>query len=121
MRSPTPVGRRFPTTGPRRYRRKAPRLSGVFGVLDASGLAGQIAQVEEARATDEAAAHDFDLLDARRVRQEHALDADVEADLPHGEGAAGAVAGALENHTLEDLDAIFVAFDDLVVNPNGVP
>ena len=40
-------------------------LSGVFLIADAGGLAGQVAQVEEARAADDALREDFDLVDAR--------------------------------------------------------
>lgn len=54
------------------------------------------------------------------MREELALHADVETDLTDREGAAGACAMALEDHALEDLDAILVAFDDFVVNSNGV-
>src|SRR5690606_27744110 len=80
-------------------------------VLEASRLAGEVAQVEEARPTDDAAGDDLELLDARAVDEEGALHADVEADLAHHERAAGARALALDHDALEDLDALLVALD----------
>src|SRR5271169_1207821 len=79
--------------------------SDVLLVPHARSLAGQVAQVEEAGTADDALADHLDLLDARRVRQEDALDPDVEADLAHGERAAGPGAVALDDHPLEHLGA----------------
>src|SRR5688572_5399189 len=72
-------------------------------LLDARGLAGEIAEVVEAGATHAATRHHFDLLDARRVQREDALDADAVAHLAHGEGGASAALGALDDHALEHL------------------
>src|SRR5689334_5176812 len=86
--------------------------SGVFLIADARGLALQVAEVEEAGAAHDASRHDLHLVDARRVREEHALHADVEAHFAHGERAARAGPVSLEDDALEDLNAILVAFDD---------
>src|SRR5262249_15330666 len=77
-------------------------------------------EVEEARAPHDAAADDFDLLDARRVREEDALDADVEAHLAYSERAARTRAVALGDDALEDLGALLVALDDAVVDTHGI-
>src|SRR5262245_60624712 len=82
----------------------------ILLVADAGGFAREVAQVEEAAATHDAAGGDLDLLEARAVEHEHALDADVEAHLADGERAAQAGAVLLDDHALEDLDAILVAF-----------
>jgi hypothetical protein len=54
------------------------------------------------------------------VLEEDALDADVRADLADGEGAAGTRPVALDHDALEDLDALLVALDDLVVHPDRI-
>src|SRR5690348_2788222 len=97
-----------------REERSASSLGGGRGLgvaladfLETSGLALQIAQVEQARAAHAAAAHDLELLDARRVGREDALDADAAAGaLAHGERLADAAARATDHGALEDLDAI---------------
>src|SRR5206468_2504524 len=95
-------------------------LSAVFLVPDARGLAGEVTEVEEARAADDALRDELDLVDARAVHEEDALHTDVEAHLAHGERAAQARAVPLEHDALEDLDALLLALDDLVVNADRV-
>src|ERR1019366_3338453 len=97
-----------------------PSESDVLLIADARGLAGQVTQVEETRAPDDAAAHHVDLLDTRRVRQENALDADVEAHLAHREGATGPAPMPLDDDALEHLGALLVAFDDAIVHAHRV-
>ena len=106
--------------GERGGREGPPRAQVSFWSRTRAALPAEVAQVEEAGAADDAAAHDFDLVDARRVDEELTLHADVEAHLAHGERAACTSAVALQHDALEDLNAILVAFDDLVVNANGV-
>src|SRR5262245_5214267 len=88
--------------------------SAVLRIAHARRLAREVAQVEEATTADEAARHDLDLVDARAVEQEDALDADVEAHLADRERAAHAGAVALQHDALEDLDALLLALDDAV-------
>jgi hypothetical protein len=95
-------------------------MSVVFLIADARGFAGEITQVEESCAADDALRDDLDLFDARRMAQEHALDADVERNFSHGKRAAGPGAMALEHDALENLDAVLFAFDDAIVDANGV-
>src|SRR5205085_11460791 len=57
-------------------------------LLDLGGLAAQVAQVVELRATDVTAGDDLDLVDHRRVHGERALDTGAEADLADGERLA---------------------------------
>jgi len=49
--------------------------------LDTGGFAGELAQVVEFRAANFAPAQDLDLLDARRMEREDALDADAVGNL----------------------------------------
>src|SRR5690242_19021518 len=94
--------------------------SAVLLVLHAGCLAGEVAQVEEAAAADDAARNDLDLLEARGVQHENALHPDVEAHLADRERRAQAGAVALDDDAPEDLDAELVALDDLVVDGDGV-
>src|SRR6478735_8122454 len=89
---------------------------GVALLLDLRGLAAEVTEVVQLRATHVAAGHDLDLLDDRGVDREGALDADAEADLANGEGLADTVALAADGDALEDLDAGARALDDLDVD-----
>src|SRR5512138_3769193 len=82
-------------------------------LLDASGFAGQVAQVVEARLVDAAARDDFDLVDVRRVVGEDPLDADAVRDLADGEGRPGALRDAADAHAFEGLEARLLAFANL--------
>src|SRR3954452_16379188 len=109
----------------RRHRRSEPAFSvsahdrGPLR-LDLGGLAAQLTEVVQLRATHVTAGHDLDLLDDRGVHREGALDADTEADLADGEGLADPPALPADDHTLEDLDAGAVALDDPHVHLHGV-
>src|SRR5262249_52390718 len=100
------------------------RLAGLFGrallALDARGLALQLAEVVQAGAADVTLGHDLDLLDARRVQREDALDADAVRDLADRERGARAAAVLADDDALEHLDALLVAFLDQRVNANAV-
>ena len=54
------------------------------------------------------------------MHRERALHADAERLLADGEGLAGAVALALDDHALEDLGTATRALDDLEVDPDAV-
>src|SRR3954452_16874658 len=103
-----------------RHRRRDERRRDARLLLDARRLAGEIAQVEEARATDAAARDHIDLLDARRVQREDALDADAVADLADGERRAVTGAGLANDHALERLRALLLAFLDEDRHLDGV-
>ena len=92
----------------------------IFLVANAGCFARELTQVEEARAAHNAARNQLDLVDARRVREENTLDAYVEADLANREGASCTCAVALEDDALEDLNTVFVAFGNFVVNADGI-
>ena len=94
--------------------------SDVFLIANTRGLARKIAKIKKPRASDDAFAHDFDLLDARRMAQENALDTDAEAHLAHGEGAARTRPVPFDDNPLEHLRTFLVAFDDAIVNPHAV-
>ena len=97
------------------------------GVLQAAALIAQttalaeaVAEVEELRATSIATAENFDLRQAWRVDWERTLDAFVGDDAAHGDHFMHATSGARQKHALEDLDALLVTFDDLVVDVDRV-
>src|SRR5690606_2339738 len=90
-------------------------------LANAGLLAAELTQVEEASPAHDAASQEVDLLDTARVEHEGTLDADAEAHLTHGERRAGTGAVTLDDQALEHLDARLVAFDDAIVDGNGVP
>src|SRR5579872_6528708 len=98
--------------------RMASRTTGLIRValllfFDAGGFAADaILQIEELGAPYEATADDIDLLDARCVHDERALDADAVSDAPHGEALGEAAMLALGHDAFEDLNALFIAFSD---------
>ena len=66
-------------------------------------------------------AQHFHPVDARRVQQIGALDADIVAgDAAHGEARIRAALAQADHHALEDLDAFAVAFDDALVHAHRV-
>ena len=93
---------------------------GVAALAHAGALADAVAQVVELRAPHVAARGQLDALDLRRVQREHALDADAEGLLAHGERLARAVALALDHDALEDLHAPARALDHLEVDLHAV-
>src|SRR3954453_3573723 len=84
------------------------------------GLADALAQEVELRTTSDAVTHNLDLLDARRVNLECALDADAAADAADGDRSADAAATQAHDGALEDLDALAVALADAGRNAHGV-
>src|SRR5690606_9602889 len=89
--------------------------------LEARSLAAQVAQVVELRAAGTATANHRDGADQWRVDGEHALDAFAEGHLADHDGAARALAVlAGDDDALESLHAGAAAFDDLVVDADGV-
>src|SRR5207248_11677010 len=91
-----------------------------FCALQPRRLALQLAQIEQARALHLAAGDDLDLVDARRIEREDALDAHAVAHLSHGERRVRVTALAPDDHALEDLDPVLVAFADLRMHAHGV-
>src|SRR4051812_47934674 len=79
-------------------------------VLHARGLAFQVAQVIELGPADLGRARHLDLVNRRRMQRKDPLDALAERHFPHGERRPRAAAVHADDHTLEDLDALFVAF-----------
>src|SRR5579884_1912431 len=118
-----------PAAAPRKPRRclpvgwwrltKEPALAAAL--LDARGAAGQPPQVVELGAADAAGARHLDLLDARGMDEEGALDADaVGGDAAHREVLVDAAAAAANDDALEDLNALPVPLDHLGVDTNRV-
>src|SRR5438105_6738646 len=107
-------------------KRRAWRRSSAVGFLaltllfDARGFAAEISEVVELCASDPAMAFNLDLIDGRRVEGKHPLHAHAAGNLAHGEHLPGAAALARDHQALEDLDALFVAFFDLDVDPDRV-
>src|SRR5690606_26078316 len=119
--TPTPARRADTDATAGRTRGARPSVGGALALLlDLRLLAAQRAQVVQLRAAHVTAGDDLDRVDGGRVQREGPLDADAEADLPHGEGLAHAAAGASDHDALERLDAGAVALDDLDVHLDGV-
>src|SRR5690606_22649603 len=78
-------------------------------LLHARLLADAVAQVVELRAPHVAAAGDLDVLHARAVQREDALDALAGHDAAHGEGLAHSASAQGDDRPGEDLDALLVA------------
>ena len=95
-------------------------LAGALFAADTGGLALQRAEIVEAGAANTALGHHLDLLDARRVQGENALYTHAVGDLADGERRPRAAAVLADHHTLENLNALFVAFFDQRVNANAV-
>src|SRR5690606_23118585 len=93
---------------------------GLLGAAQARLLPAELAQVVEVGAANVAAAHDLELLDLRGVHGVDALDTHAVADLANGEGLAETAALAPDHHTLEDLDALLLAFLDAIVDADLV-
>jgi hypothetical protein len=94
--------------------------SRVFAVPNAGSLTAEVTEVEQACAAHDTVADNLELIDARRVLNKDAFDPNAEADFAYRKGAAGTCSVSLEDDTLEDLDPLFVAFNDLVVDTNCV-
>src|SRR3990170_309040 len=97
-----------------------PRGSAGPALAEGGGLADALAQEVELGPAGHAVADDLDLLDARRVDLEGALDADAGAQRAHGDRAGDAAAAQAHDRALEDLDALAVALDDLGRDAHGV-
>src|SRR5436309_2067865 len=94
---------------------------GHFLFLDRHGaFAYAFAKVSELRATNRALAFHFDLVHARRMHREHALDTLAVADAADGEHFVQATSAFADHHAGENLDALFVAFDHLRVHAHRV-
>src|SRR5690606_16963828 len=88
--------------------------------LDPGRLTPQVAQEIQLGAAPPAAADDLDAVHHRRVDGEHPLHPHTVRNPAHGEGLVEAAALPGDDHALEDLDALPVAFLDLHVDAHGV-
>src|SRR5579875_3822592 len=88
--------------------------------LQTSRLAAETAQIKEAGTANLGRTDSFHLIHDLAVEREDALDALAEAHLAHGEAALRAVLAG-DDHALESLNALFVAFFDLYLNTNCIP
>jgi len=100
-------------------RRGGRLFSGAF--LDGHGaLANALTQVSEFGTPGCATTLDFDLFHARGMHGEDALDALTVADSAHGESGVQSAAAACDDHPVEELDTLFLAFLDFGVDAHGV-
>lgn len=83
-------------------------------------FAQALAQVGELGAPGAAFALDFHPLDAGRMDGKNALDAFAVADAPDGEHLVEPVAAPSDDDPGKDLDAFFVAFDDLGMHAHRI-
>src|SRR5215218_5341968 len=90
-------------------------------LLDAGGAPGQAAQVVELGAADLTEPHDLDLVEARAIDQERALDANaIRRDAADGEVLVDPPGAAADDHALERLNALAAPLDDLDQRPDGI-
>ena len=90
-------------------------------LADAGMPADLLAQVEKLCPAHLAVTQHFDLVDARSVHEEGALDADTMGDTADGEARRETdLALERDHNTLEHLDALAGAFNDLDVHAHGV-
>src|SRR6185437_4628253 len=101
----------------RRFRLRLRYLRSPFNLAQTGSLATQTAEVEELGAANLVGADLLDLVDDLGVVGEDALDALAEAHLANGEGALGALAAG-DNHALERLQTLLVAFLDSYLHAN---
>ena len=84
------------------------------------GLAHPLAEEVESRAAGVTVTHELDLLDARRMDHERALDADATRDPADGDLLVDAAVAHAKHGSLEVLKAFAVPFDDSHADAHGV-
>jgi hypothetical protein len=84
------------------------------------GFAVTMTQIIQPAPTYLALRDQFDLVDQRRVCRENPLNTDTVRHLAHGKSSIGRAFAFTYDHTLEDLDTLFVAFLDPDVHGHGV-
>src|SRR5882762_2829463 len=87
---------------------------------EGGGLADSVAEEVESRTAGVSVADELDLLDARRVDHEGALDADSARDPADGDLLVDAAVAHTEHGALEVLKALAVPFDDPHADAHGV-
>ena len=87
---------------------------------ESCGFAHSVAEEVESRTSRMAVAHELDLLDARRVDHERALDADAARDPADGDLLIDAAVAHAEHGALVVLKALPVPFDDPHAHAHGV-
>ncbi len=87
--------------------------------LDTRCLADALTQIKEFRTADHAAADHFDPIETRGVNQKGSFDADAVGDFAHHERVADTFAMSGDANPFENLNTLFVAFNNLCVNPHG--
>jgi len=92
----------------------------VLALANTGSLAAQFPQVEELGAANMSAGDDFDLLKDGRVEWENPLNADAVGDLADRKRLANTAFLTADNNTLENLDTLFVAFDDFYMHLDGI-
>ncbi len=100
---------------------KRRRLLAARGLFDGDGvLADAAAEVVEFGAADLAALGHFDFGNEGAVEGVDALDAFAVAQFAHGDGLAFGAAAFADDDAGKNLDAFFAAFDDSVMDLDGV-
>lgn len=92
------------------------RGSGFALLADLGRLAGALAEEVELGATHLTAMHEFDLGNSGAVLGERALDTDAVAEFAHRVGLGDTRSLDRDDVALENLNALFAAFNDAHVN-----
>ena len=111
--------------GRRRLRRAILLGRGLFHhalrLLDAGLLSGEVAEVEDACATDFTDFVEFNAVDRGRFVREDPLDTDAVGNLADGEGLrVGGGSANLDHHATEALESVLLSFLDPVRHRHGV-
>src|SRR5690606_26772027 len=89
-------------------------------LLHPRGFPAEVPQIVQLRPTHASLANELDRLDGRRMQREDALHAHSARDLPHGEGLVDATVLAPDDHALEGLDTLLLAFTHAHVDADRV-
>src|SRR5581483_7184999 len=92
----------------------------LFFAVKPRGFSRSFPEVIKFGAPHAAAGDHFDFVDARGVDRKNALHADAVGNLAHGEHGAATAARDADHDALEDLGALFLAFDDFDVDSHGL-
>jgi hypothetical protein len=104
----------------RALKQRSALLLAIEPLFDAGCLTNALTQVVQLGTTDFTTTHNFDVGDAGRVEQEHALYADTLEYATHGNGFVNATVAHGDNGAFVGLDALFTTLLDHNTNPNRV-
>lgn len=88
--------------------------------FDTCSFSSSLAEVIELGSSYVTTSLNFDLLEARRVKREHTLDADSLEHAANGDGLANATASVLDDYAFITLSALFATLNDFHEDFDGI-